>query len=48
MLYLADWYYFLGITLLHKALLLMVSGSALLLLALWVKQWQTQGGDHAD
>lgn len=48
LLYLTDWYYFLGITLLHKALLLMVSGSALLLLALWVKQWQTQGGDHAD
>lgn len=48
LLYLSDWYYFLGISLLHKALLLMVSGVVLLLLAMWVKQWQAQGGNHAD
>lgn len=37
-LYLSHWYYFLGVTLLYKSLLLLVSGSLLLVLAVMAKK----------
>jgi len=39
MLYVSGWYYFLGVTLLHKSLLLLVSGLVLLVLTWVVKKF---------
>lgn len=50
MLYLIYWYYFLSITLLHKSLLLLVSGVVLLGLALAAKKFlpANSGADYAN